>query len=366
MSSRNSFGLGLVLLALLCLAQTVSAQFVVTPAGKEPWLKIGGLLQVQADFGDRGDGRFTTSNDRFYLRRARLNAVGRFLEEFDFKIEIEVSGQLGNNPTISSNLRAQMTDGYINWNRYPQGNIKGGQFKTYYGYEQLVLDAKLFTIERSLATDRLTLGRQIGAAVYGDLLDKHLSYATGLFNGNGVNNSFNDNDSFLYIGRLYYLPIQRKTPHDTFWGIGINGFHSEDQDLTQSSDLGLPNLSFTGTRFGEGIDTQFRYSRFEAWAEYLRETLEPTLSPTFKDFTADGWYVQLTYFVIPQKLQVVGKYETFNPITRVSGDETDSWIGGFSWLFKGDDICFRLNYYHTKVPLLEDQNKVLMRFQIVF
>src|SRR5262249_26241580 len=151
--------------------------------------------------GEKGDGRFTTGNDRFYLRRARLNAVGKFLEEFDFKIEIELSGQLGNNPTISSNLRAQMTDGYINWNRYVTANIKGGQFKTYYGYEQLVLDQKLYTIERSLVSDRLTLSRQIGATVYGDLFDKHLSYATGIFNGNGLNNSFNDNDAFLVTGR---------------------------------------------------------------------------------------------------------------------------------------------------------------------
>jgi hypothetical protein len=39
-----------------------SQPIVVKPGGKEPTLKIGGLLQVQADSGDRGDSRFSTAN----------------------------------------------------------------------------------------------------------------------------------------------------------------------------------------------------------------------------------------------------------------------------------------------------------------
>jgi hypothetical protein len=42
---------------------------------------------VQAEAGDKGDARFGNDNDRFYLRRARLNATGKFLEEFDFRLE---------------------------------------------------------------------------------------------------------------------------------------------------------------------------------------------------------------------------------------------------------------------------------------
>src|SRR5262245_3475805 len=123
----------LILTYLLVLfVRSTHAQIItVQPSGKEPVLKIGGLLQVQSDFGDKGDGRFTTGNDRVYLRRARLNATGKFLEEFDFKIEVDLSASLGNNPQISTNLRGQMTDGYINWNKYVTANIRGGQFKTY-------------------------------------------------------------------------------------------------------------------------------------------------------------------------------------------------------------------------------------------
>src|SRR5689334_14635335 len=163
----------------------------------EASLTLGGLLQVQFEDGDRGDSRFpATGEDRFYLRRARLNATGTFAEQFDFRLEFDLAGTLGS----TTGLRAQMTDGYVNWNRYAYANVRAGQFKTPFGFEQLYADPRLLTIERSLANDRLTLNRQLGAQLWGDLLDKHLSYAVGVFNGNGVNNSANDNGKFLWAG----------------------------------------------------------------------------------------------------------------------------------------------------------------------
>src|SRR5438309_1803572 len=50
-----------------------AGQSVIKPARREPVLSVGGLLQAQPDFGDKGDARFTSGYDHFYLRRARLN-----------------------------------------------------------------------------------------------------------------------------------------------------------------------------------------------------------------------------------------------------------------------------------------------------
>src|SRR5262245_5706877 len=69
-----------------------AGQTVIRPAGRAPTLSVGGLVQVQAEGGEKGDARFTTGNDRAYLRRARINIQGRFLEEFDFRVEGEFAG----------------------------------------------------------------------------------------------------------------------------------------------------------------------------------------------------------------------------------------------------------------------------------
>jgi phosphate-selective porin OprO/OprP len=231
----------------------------VKPAGVEPALTFGGLLQVQLEAGDRGDTRWANGNDRFLLRRARLNGTGHFLEDFDFRVELDLAGTLQN----TSGLRAQLTDGYVNWSRYPAANVRAGQFKTPFGFEQLYPDSRLITLERSLVNERLALNRQLGAQVAGDLLDKRLSYAVGEFNGNGVNNNFNDNEKFTLAGRLSAAVWKGEVGgKPASWSVGADAFRSEDTALSLP-DLGLDSTPltpdrdnlFTGKRRGAGVDS---------------------------------------------------------------------------------------------------------------
>ncbi|PYQ64510.1 MAG: hypothetical protein DMF53_07235 [Acidobacteria bacterium] len=344
----------------------------VQAAGGEASLTLGGLLQVQFEDGDRGDARFpATGEDRFYLRRARLNATGTFAEQFDFRLEFDLAGTLGS----TNGLRAQMTDGYANWNRYAGAQIRAGQFKTPFGFEQLYFDPRLLTIERSLVNDRLTLNRQLGAQLWGDLLDKHVSYAVGVFNGNGVNNSANDNSKFLWAGRLAVTPWKGNLfGGPASWAIGGNYFESEDTalslpDLSLDSTPSTPDKDglFTGKRHGYGFDSQLETGPFSLWVEYLNNHLEPTDARPFSEFDADGWYVQAGLFLVPKKLQAVAKYETFDPSRRLSNDDTSTVTLGLSYYIRGHNLKLQLNYLRTDLPGNTDtQNKLIMRFQAWF
>lgn len=375
---RSGRSLGRIWLLVACFAagaaraQTEDAgTIVVRPAGKEPTLTLGGLLQVQADGGDRGDARWTNDNDRFYLRRARLNATGRFLEDFDFRLEFDLAGSLGN----SSGLRAQATDLYINWNRYAGANIRAGQFKTPFGFEQLYGDPRLLTIERSLVNDRLTLSRQVGLQLGGDLLEKRLSYALGTFNGNGVNNNFNDNKKFDYVGRVAVVPWRGRLFGDAAtWSVGANGFTAEDTALALSSDLGLDSTPatadrdgiFTGKRRSFGYDSQLVTGRFELWVEYLSTRFEPANDIPKPRFQAAGGYVQAAFFVIPNRIQLVAKQETFDPRDDVEKDQTDTSTLGVNWYLKGHDLKLMLDYLRVRAGRLPSQDKILARWQVIF
>ena len=117
--------------------------------------QFGGMLQVQGETGDPGDTRFD-GGDRIYLRRARLNGTATFPEHFTARLELELAGTLSK----TSALRAQVTDGYIEWTRYSAFSLRAGQFKTPFGYEQLYLDAQLPTIERSLGKARRVIDQR--------------------------------------------------------------------------------------------------------------------------------------------------------------------------------------------------------------
>jgi phosphate-selective porin len=362
-------------LVCLLLAKTVSAQSdpaAVKPAGVEPTLSFGGLVQVQLEAGDRGDSRWANGNDRFLLRRTRLNGTGRFLEDFDFKVELDLAGTLQS----TSGLRAQLTDGYITWNRYSAANVRAGQLKTPFGFEQLYPDPRLITLERSLVNDRLTLGRQLGAQVAGELLDKRLSYAVGEFNGNGVNNNFNDNEKFVLAGRLSVAAWKGEVAgKPTSWALGADAFRSEDAGLALP-DLGLDSTPatgdrdnlFTGRRRGIGVDTQLHAGPFDLWLEYLDTRFEPVDRLPSPRFKASGWYGQASW-IFARRFQAVAKLESFDPNDRARGDLVETQTLGLNYLIKGNDLKLMLDYLRTDLggaSPLPRQGKALARLQVIF
>jgi phosphate-selective porin OprO/OprP len=360
-------------LALVATAASGQAKNVtVQTANGEASLTIGGLLQVQFEEGGRGDSRFpSTGGDRFYLRRARLNAKGTFAEDFDFRLEFDLAGTLSN----TTGLRAQMTDGYVDWNRYTCANVRAGQFKTPFGFEQLYADPRLPTIERSLVNDRLTLNRQLGAQLWGDLLDKRLSYAVGVFNGNGFNNSGNDNGKFLWAGRLAAIPWKGQALGGAgSWAVGGNAFQSEDAalslpDLNLDSTPTTPDKDglFTGKRHGFGIDSQLEAGPLSLWAEYLRVRFEPADARPAARFDAEGWYAQAGLFLVPGKLQAVLKHETFDPSRQIAGGGVSTDTAGLNYYIKGNNLKLQLDYLRTDPGgNLDTHDKVLLRLQAFF
>jgi phosphate-selective porin len=351
--------------------EVVARQSDVKEAGRAP-IQLGGMIQAQTEGGDRGDSRFTDSNARAYLRRARLNVSGKFVEDFSFRLEMDLAGSLSN----SSAFRAQMTDGYINWSRFDAANVRVGQFKTPFGYEQLYADPRLYTAERSLVSDRLTPGRQIGAQVGGTLLNEQFSYSAGVFNGSGTNQNFNDNDKFMAAARAGFVPFNgRLFGKAAKLSVGANGFRTTDTNLALASDFGVDSTpatpakdnAFFGRRHGLGYDAQLELGPLEVWSEYLRDTFEPASRVPAANFRSDGWYAQAAYYLIPNKLQIVERLETFDPSDVAAHDATRSTVSGVNWYFKGHDLKLQLDWMRSRVPgLPAEQQKVIARLQTVF
>lgn len=322
-----------------------NAPVAVTPAGKEKSLSIGGYAQLQAEAGDAVDSRFDPT-DRFMVRRARLGVKGVYAENLTYVLQAEFgTGTVGN----TAAARAALIDLYVRWDKHDFANVTVGQFKTPYGREQLESDTKVLFVERSLPSDRLTLSRQAGAMVSGEFADERLGYSAGLFNGNGVNNSANDNDNFAYVGRVEGVVL--KNDRLTLEA-GANAFRSADDG------------AFTGTRTGLGLDAALKAGRLDAGAEWLRTDFNRSVG---LDTVADGWSVYAGWFLVAKTLQAVARYETYDPSDAVSGDDEATWTVGFNYLLKGHDIKFGLNYLRgVSGAANENDHRVLARMQLIF
>jgi phosphate-selective porin OprO and OprP len=336
---------------------------LVRSIGPVKELRIGGLVQAQAEFGDQGDLRWTSGHDRFYLRRVRLNTLGKFAEHFDFRAELEATGALGE----AAGLRAQLTDGWVNWNRYDAARVKVGQFFPAHGFEKRQAPAIWHSAEMSLAGDQMLLDRQIGAQIWGDGFERRAGWALGIFNGMNANNSFNDNDNFMAVARVEGRPLRgRLLGSDSQLSIGLSGYSSDHDRLALPRGLvrpGDPPL-FAGQRVGLGADTQFRLGRLDVWSEYIRTELDPDLGTRYD---AEGWYVLAGYYLLPERLQALAKYETFDPDTSQQGNSTDTWTFGLSYAFRGYNLKLFANYLLFDVPGDDRlQQKVITRLQAAF
>ena len=353
-------------------AQESSPPVSVTPATDALDVKLGGLMQIQGEFGQRGDVRYSSDSDRFLMRRARLAASGHVRNDLEFRFELDLSGSLPE----ATGLRAQMTDGYAQWTHCEQLAVRAGQFKTPYGYEQLASDARIFSIERTLGNDRLTLGRQLGVQASGELLTKRLAYSVGTFNGTPSNGSGNDAEQFLVAGRLAAIPWQGDIAgHKGRWAVGGGGFTEHNSHLSsQPAEFGFDATGgatadniFAGDRTGFAADSQLRLGRAEVWAEYLNVQMKPDNDEPLHELEAAGWYVQGTCFVVPKRLQAVLKYDRYDPNAKADDDHTRTWTLGANALIKGDEFKLMLDYLIVTGPgIVGSDDKVLARWQIMF
>ena len=368
----------------------------VLQRGPELKLVLGGFIQVNFEDGDVSafEGRFgqTAIDDRFRLRRARINLTGDYAEQFDFKME----GDFGQSDGTSGNRTAfSATDIWVNYHQFPAAQVKIGQYKAPFGLEQLTPDTQLLTIERTLPTGAITPDRQIGAELWGKPFTNFwpeqkdlLTYYAGIFNGNGRNITVNDNNNFMFVGRLELQPFKDVFGKGSFLKFGGDVLNSRDEqgvNISQSSNLLVNSdgslspftLPSADERTAWSVDAWLRMGPFDLIGEYLQEHVEGRtvngVPPAFSNFTTDGFYVTGAYYFIPKKLQAVVQWQYLNPGQK-GNDGLYSILGGLNYYIHGDDLKFMVNYVHTwsdfrqaNPEFGEDQfDEVLGRFQVMF
>ncbi len=369
----------------------------VIPRASELKLVLGGYIQINFEDGDvsafEGSFGLRALKDRFRLRRTRVNLTGDFAEQFDFKVE----GDFGQGDGLNSNrLAFSATDIFVNWHQFPEAQVKVGQWKAPFGLEQLTPDPSLIIIERSLPTGAITPDRQIGAQLWGkpftniwpDEKDL-LTYYAGIFNGNGRNVSVNDNNNFMYVGRLELMPFKGKIfGQESSLKLGGDVLNSRDDagtnisstlNLLVNADGSLSPFVLPGAdeRTAWGVDAWLKLGPFDLIGEYLQEKVNGRtvngVPPGFADFTTNGYYITAAYFLIPKKLQAAVQWQDLNPGQRGS-DGIHSITGGLNYYIHGDDLKLMVNYIHTwsdfreaNPQFGEDQfDEVIGRVQLMF
>jgi phosphate-selective porin OprO/OprP len=137
-------------------------------------------------------------NGGFYLPRTRFYFQGRVTRP----IEYQISFQQGYGTFAPLNV-------YLNFHYDDRFQLRFGRYKAPWSYEFYHLNNwRLIQPERSLFNTNFQLNRQIGLMGWGELFEKRMEYAAGIFDG--PRNSFQDfNGAKDIVAFLNFRPFER-------------------------------------------------------------------------------------------------------------------------------------------------------------
>ena len=212
----------------------------------------------------------------------------------------------------------------------PELHFDVGLYKAPFSLEELVWRPDIKFESRAQAVTAIAPGRQVGAGLSGTFLEERLEYGGGLFNGNGKSLE-NDNNSFLYSGRLQFNNVGPVEFRNEFViQVGGNAAFSRDSAADLSRMGGSPAAAeelfeFRGDRFLWGFDLSSGYRGFFVDAEFLRAELDPLQVGDAEKLVAQGGYVQGGYGFLSGFLEGLVRYDTFDPI---EGEDSDYLLIG--------------------------------------
>lgn len=319
------------------------------PTKTYPTLKVWGFVQA-IYFADQTEG--LAVDNTFAVRRARIGVRGSVTPNVDFFFLEESGLGLRGGQTV-------LTDASITLKANQYANLRVGQFKIPFGLEALEPVLVNPMIDFTRATERLLLRpdalnaanpatatimafRDIGAQFFGKIDGPvEFVYAAGVFNGSGIN--LTDNNSKKDVVLRGELAGRGARLGLSYW----------------AGDETPANLS----RQRYGVDLSYYRGPFELGFEYIYGKDE-VAAKTGKT-KGDGWYVRAGYVVIP-KVQLVARYEQFDPNKDKGSDKYTATTLGVNYLFT-PLTRLQLNYAFRDdkaSPALD--NLFIAQMQIVF
>ncbi|QDV39152.1 porin [Tautonia plasticadhaerens] len=293
-------------------------------------------IESQTDYRAFDPGGELFARDGIYAPRNRLFFGGRATRGVEYLVSINRGfGAL------------DLLDAYLNFRRDDRLQLKVGRFMTPFNYEQFAIQNMwLIAPERSLFTTNLGLNRQLGAMLWGSLLDERLDYAVGVFDG--PRNSYEDfNDSKDVMAYLNARPFQETAEGNPLRLLNLGGsFAYGAQDnaaflprsfrlATNASNAGTadraapPFLIFDDEVIERGQRTfwsahlAYFYRSLSLLAEYngsIQRYARTVATPESTVLPASGYSVSAGYFLTGEQVERRTVVEPLRPFRLRRGE----------------------------------------------
>jgi hypothetical protein len=365
--------------------------------------KLRNRMQYKYQYTDRDigtDGSPEEDESTFDFRRIRTKISGNaYGKNVKYKIEWD-----------SSTDDVDLRDAYVNITSLSWANILAGQ-TTVFTRQYLSSSSTLQMIDRASVSDEFRFQgdeRKRGIAIHSKkILDGKFDYLAGVYNptGRSYDNTIN---TMLYMARASYYPFGPYVSYKEsdleytesfkahigggigFEQIGQNESDSGKNEIDQTQLLGEFGFKYRGlslvgeyhNRKRKVLDTHVVAAAGTGTIVFLGPGNDGGGSGVVgakETLNDQGFFVQGGYFVIPEKLEIAGRYELIDygrnhPEGGALGlvDNRRFYTAGLNYFLKGRDHKLQINYIHREEELSgaffgdNDENVFLTQYQIYF
>ena len=291
-----------------------------------PAPRVSGYMQVHYRFARATGTDSVVDNDNFRVQRVRIGVDGDITPRVSYQIEFDPRA-----PELTGVLR----DAYATLHYIPRHDIRIGQQKTQFGYENRESSTDLFEVNRAEISDAIARGqnlRDIGVGLIGNIkLGKGVRFEDALtvVNGSGANVQADDTPRKNVWGRLGLR--HRNDASNMLTRVGVSGGAG---DFIERGDLLDPADDVRIEFVRKGADVEIDHPKFQLTAEY--GTAKDENKSTAEIDEPVGYYLNL-----------VGKFRpNYGPLLRydVFDDTFKRWTFGAWWGAPAAPVRALLNY----------------------
>lgn len=318
--------------------QDTDAKRKLFPVNASKAFQLGGYTQIRYQF-DNAKGR----KDGFDIRRAYLNINGTLSSYWSYRFQADFAGS------------PKIIDAYAEFKINELLNFTIGQAAIPFSIDNITSNTRLDFIDRAQVTEALVSrgrdvignhnGRDLGVQLGGSFLSfadhPAFEYKVALLNGSGINTA-DKNESKDVAARLVFRPL-------TNLGIGASLYDGVGNYGNPAQNKGRNHL---------GFELNYESKLLNIRSEYIKG----------KDgeIKREGYYAQGGYFVLPQTLQVIARYDSYDTNVSVSGDRSEWYVVGANYFFN-PNVKLQLNYFFKEEETNSINNNLTsIQFQFTF
>lgn len=327
-------------------------------------------------------------SNSFNLRLGRIALDGKFLNDFAWRIQMQVNGN-----TSSLGTSPRLVDLFAEWQKYDFAKIKFGQFKRPFTFDNPLhpIDQGFMSVAQSVISlsgfsdrtgEHASNGRDIGVQLQGDFLKTAkgrnlLHYQIGVFNGEGINTKDVDQQKDI-IGGLWVMPVDGLRIAAFGWTGSTTRKANYKEEIIVGNVTTTQHVSKTVTlqKRRYALSAEYKKNDWTLRSEYIHSTgkafasknpdgkSKQSVSISSLGDQAEGCYALVIAPIIKKKLYAKARFDAYTP--------TGSWAQSKSLYEIGIDYDidkhFRIasEYAIVKDKTLVNSNYNIMDIQVSF